>query len=435
MATVNFIVKGKENPATIHIRFKHGRNGLDYTKSTNKLINPKDWSSSKKLPIPRNPSLKNLSKDLRDMASGIIDAFNKTNLSNINSYWLEKEIAKINQEENPENEQSELLEDAIQFIIDSASTRENNKGTIGLSKSRINSYKNLLMMIQNFQGRKRVKLTDVDLQFGKRFLNWMLEKQNYSVGHSKKKIDDLKTVCKDAELNGIPINPQTKILKGGKFKNEHVIYLNKEELTKIENIKFQSKKLENVKKWLLLGCNIGQRGQDLLNITDNNFVNRNHLELIELEQQKTGKQVAIPVLPTTKKILKNGLPYKISMTKFNEYLKLVCKEAKIDEPCYGGKITLVDEKGKEIPKNEKGIYIEKGVVRKVFGTYPKYELISSHVCRRSFATNLYGILPTTLIMQITAHGTEKMFLQYIGKSSYDYAQQIADFYLKQGNQQ
>ena len=34
-------------------------------------------------------------------------------------------------------------------------------------------------------------------------------------------------------------------------------------------------------------------------------------------------------------------------------------------------------------------------------------------------------------MQITAHSTEKMFLNYIGKDSLDYAQQIADFYTLQ----
>ena len=34
-------------------------------------------------------------------------------------------------------------------------------------------------------------------------------------------------------------------------------------------------------------------------------------------------------------------------------------------------------------------------------------------------------------MQITAHSSEKMLLNYIGKNSLDYAQQIADFYTLQ----
>ena len=38
-------------------------------------------------------------------------------------------------------------------------------------------------------------------------------------------------------------------------------------------------------------------------------------------------------------------------------------------------------------------------------------------------------------MQITAHSTEKMLLNYIGKDSLDYAQQIADFYTLQAQKE
>src|SRR5690606_11635812 len=123
-----------------------------------------------------------------------------------------------------------------------------------------------------------------------------------------------------------------------------------------------------------------------------------------------------------------GLPYKISIQKFNDGIKEVCRLAGIDQQVKGTKISMIDSQGNVIPKDENGKYIKKGVKRKIYGTYPKHELLSSHTCRRSFATNLYGELPTPLIMRITAHGTEKMFLKYIGKDALDYAQQIADFY-------
>jgi integrase len=57
--------------------------------------------------------------------------------------------------------------------------------------------------------------------------------------------------------------------------------------------------------------------------------------------------------------------------------------------------------------------ISKNKNRKEFGTYPKYELITSHSCRRSFASNLYGKLPNMTIMAITGHKTETQFLKYI----------------------
>jgi integrase len=109
-----------------------------------------------------------------------------------------------------------------------------------------------------------------------------------------------------------------------------------------------------------LGCNLGQRGQDLLNLTEANFITRHALEVIELKQQKTGKQVTIPVLPVTKEILKEGLPYNISLQKFNGLLKDLCKEAEIDEEIPGTKIEMVDEQGKVIPKDKDGKRNQKG---------------------------------------------------------------------------
>ena len=44
----------------------------------------------------------------------------------------------------------------------------------------------------------------------------------------------------------------------------------------------------------------------------------------------------------------------------------------------------------------------KEVMRYVEGLYPTYELVSAHSCRRSFATNFYGILDAT-IMAATGH--------------------------------
>ena len=53
--------------------------------------------------------------------------------------------------------------------------------------------------------------------------------------------------------------------------------------------------------------------------------------------------------------------------------------------------------------------------RKEVGIYPKYELITSHICRRSFATNYYKHIPTPILMEITQHSKEETFYSYIGK--------------------
>ena len=157
---------------------------------------------------------------------------------------------------------------------------------------------------------------------------------------------------------------------------------------------------------------IGQRGNDLLNLNENNITYRSNLKLIELTQQKGNKNVVIPFSPQMETLLKYGFPYKISIQKFNKHLKDVCRIAKIDTITEGYKYVKEDK-------------------RRILGKYPNHEIITSHDLRRTFASNNYGKMPTLLIMSITGHATEKTFLNYIGKTGIDHAQQIAEYYLKQ----
>ena len=75
----------------------------------------------------------------------------------------------------------------------------------------------------------------------------------------------------------------------------------------------------------------------------------------------------------------------------------------------------------------KMIDTDKGM-RKVSGVYPKYELVSSHIGRRSLASNFYGKIPTSYLIYITGHGSEAQFLNYIGKSNKDLALEIGNYF-------
>ena len=54
--------------------------------------------------------------------------------------------------------------------------------------------------------------------------------------------------------------------------------------------------------------------------------------------------------------------------------------------------------------------------RLAFGMYPKYELITSHNMRRSFATNYFGKIETPILMEITGQSRGSTFLSYIGEN-------------------
>ena len=418
MATIKYQLLSESENAPIYLRLSIKR-GLSPRVKTGLHINPKNWSASN-YPITNTAINKKLKSKLQKLENYILDEVNEVNIKGetINTNWLKHKI-DVFFKRVTENKQSDLLIDAIQRIIDEAPTRKNAKGNLGLSLSRINSYTSLKNIITEYQKQNNFRVKDVDIKFAKDFLKYLLNTKKYQKSTSLKKLADLKTICNDAEFYGIETNPQYKKIQSSKPNNENILYLNPKELKQIEDAVLLNDALKNARKWLLLGCNIGQRGGDLLQLTESNFITRNNLEVIELKQQKTGKNVVIPVLEKTKDILKTGLPYKISTQKFNKHIKEICKLAEVNELIKGSKIT-VTEKGKG--NKEK---------RKISGTYPKWQLMASHVCRRSFASNLYGTLPTPLIMSITAHSSEKMLLNYIGKDSLDFAQQIADFYTLQ----
>lgn len=416
MATIKFFINAKTDNAQINLKLSV-RRGMTPKRKTGLFINPKDWSDTTNLPKQTTAANKNLSTKLSKLSTYVLDKANNAISKGdiINGNWLQFAI-DLFFERATENQKSELVTDAIQDIITGADVRKNAQGGVGLSRSRINSYKALLKNFTEYQGTKQIKVKDIDVNFAKNFLNYLLDAKKYSKGNALKKIADLKTVCNNAELNGIKTNPLFKKIQSSKVLSKYIIYLNPQELEQIENTELNTEGLQNARKWLLLGCAIGQRGGDLLRLTEANFVNRNGLDVIEVKQQKTGKNVIIPISPEAQRVINQGLPYPISQAKFNKHIKTICKLSKIDKPTKG---SLLDPKTK----------------RKAEGTYPKWMLIASHVCRRSFASNLYGHLPTALIMQITGHSSESMLLNYIGKSNLDHAQQIAEYYLLQAQKQ
>ena len=200
------------------------------------------------------------------------------------------------------------------------------------------------------------------------------------------------------------------------------IYLSFEDLEKIEKTEYKGY-LENAKDWLIISCYTGQRVSDFMRFTKEMIryeKNKNDGELkplIEFTQKKTDKLMTVPLHKKVLEILKkrDGLfPSTVSDQKYNKYIKLVCEKAEINELTIGSK-HLETEKGSK-------------VFRKVDGTYNKWKLVTSHIGRRSFASNFYGEIPTTYLTYITGHSTEVMFLNYIGKSNKDKAMEMTNFF-------
>ena len=416
MATIKFLLQSKAEVANIYIRFSVDRKTV-FKRKTGFTINQKYWSETLSQVIPKTEETRKLKSKLSKLADYISnDAYNHAVSKGIeiNGEWLQDQIDIFNNKK-PVLELDVLI-NYIQKYIDEAPYKQNQKKGTGLSDGRVQNlklFKNTIQRYENevFKG-KRILIKDINLQFVENYKMWLF-KQNYSINYVGKNIANIKTICFDAFKNDIETSSQLKNIKGvseGK-KPEQVITLSEEEQVKIKEATLLREALINARKWLLLGCLIGQRGGDLFSITEKNIKELNGIKIIELKQQKTGKLVAIPLLPEAVEIVESGMPYKISLARFNEYIKDVCEIAKINE-IITSKIKVTSKKPMELK------------------TLEKFNFITSHVCRRSFATNFYGRIPTPILMNITAHGSERVFLAYIGKTTYDNAFQMVEYFSK-----
>lgn len=415
MATIRFFLQSKKNPATIYVSLSVKAKSV-FKRKTGYVIDPNNWSDTTNLPLQNNETLKNLKVELIKLSTSIQEKLNNAtkNGIEISGDWLQNQIDIIQGKQ--EKTDINRLSNYIQEYINNLPFKEFPNGKKGVAHSTIQKYNTLLNKIFDFEKfkKQRFYIKDVDLKFRNELLKYFIEIDKLNSNSAGRYIRFLKTVCLDAKLNGIETHEQLGQIKGYSEKVSKV-FLSLEELEKIETKTFKRNALENAKDWLIIGCFIGQRVSDLLILTKDNINIRNGLELLELTQKKTGKRVVIPLHYKVKKILdkRNGeFPVKLSAQKFNKHIKNIAEQVKINQPIEGGKMN--PETG-----------------RKEFGVFPKHELVSSHVCRRSFASNFYGEIPTSLLINITSHSTEQQFLEYIGKTSNDFAIQLAEYWNKQ----
>jgi integrase len=409
MATVQFRLRSTANKnVSIKVRLINGKN-LDIELNTGFTINPKDWSETTDRPKQNNTENKLIFNNLKKLESFIFENLNN-DLGNgvlIDNYWLQNQINTCF--ERVEKTDNGLLTNHIQYIIDNANTRK-IKGTskIGISQSRIKNLETFKKLVEVYQKetKKTINFLDINKQFVDRFINWLMNTKKFSTNYSGKVIDNLKTVCLDAEKLDIKTNPYTKQIEGFSESNEdrYIVTLSFNELDKISDAKIKNPAYDNARKWLLIGCEIGQRAGDLLNITKENIRYKGGNMYLDLTQQKTGKSVTIGIVNTRIiDIIENNFPHKISTQKLNFYIKKVCEIAEINEMTEGKRLN--PKAKKDNPES----------MRKILSFYPKYELITTHSFRRSFATNYYKKIPTPILIGITAHSKESLFLHYINR--------------------
>jgi integrase len=261
----------------------------------------------------------------------------------------------------------------------------------------------------------KLRFEDINLKFYTNFVFYCRNAETLGDNSINGHIKNIKLFCKNIEQDGLPINIQYKHsdFKGFVAKTQN-IYFKDTEIDTIFNYDFSdSERLENCRDLFIIGLRTGLRVSDFLRLQKVNLIDQN----IVIETIKTKDTATIPMHPQIKKILesRNGeLPRKITDVNFNLYVKEICKTVGFTE--------LV-ENALHNPKTN----------RKEPGTFEKWQLVSSHICRRSFATNLYGKLPNKVIMAITTHKSEAQFLAYIKTTNEEFAEILGEYWNKETN--
>jgi len=289
------------------------------------------------------------------------------------------------------------------YIDNLATVRESSKA----------QYRRDVKVFARFIKEKKVQLNSFS-QFTYEVLinyeKYLIEKQE-KVRTINNKVRTLKTLLNNAEKYSLIDLNKNRISKHNKLKNEiksdNSIYLTDEEIERIYNLELTGIK-ETARDIFIVQYHLGQRISDIVNLK-NATIRENEIELF---QKKTNTQVTIPIItPIVKEILSkynNSFPEDIvsDTVKLNSLLKEIAKEAQINE-----EVTEREQRGTTVE------------IKKI----EKWQLISTHVARHSYITNmLLKGYPKEIIKQITGHKTDYAFQTYNNITSKEASKFILD---------
>ena len=246
-----------------------------------------------------------------------------------------------------------------------------------------------------------------EADFGSKFMKWGYKNRNYTPNTIGNTFEILKAQMNAAKRSGFEF--EDTFYKQLPSKSNHEvdnIYLNEDEIKAIYDLNIpklkqeglidEKRRMEETRDLFIIGCYTGLRRSDLNKLNDGIWNLDKDKNSVSIVAEKTKKRVVIPLHPFVRAIYYkyNGhLPKLGDKHNTNVHLKNLARLADINEI-----VSKRDNRGGKV-KTLKHL---------------KYELVSFHTARRSFATNMFlkGI-PCRVIMQLTGHTNEQTFLKYI----------------------
>ena len=414
---------GKETPIIIQYYVKS--EGKNFKYSTGEKIHPENWNFNEKIPKSKKgmagAKLKKITTSIMkydNLLETLVDNCKLNNTPITRNYLKSQFDSHFKKVTVQENKEIIYFVDFISDFVIKAPSLTNRTTKEKYTRKTVIEYKNSGMILREFEKHEKlkIKLNGFNLQVYDKLINYLKEIKQYAINYIGNLIQMIKKLLKIAHKEfGYFVHEDYTNENFTPIKEESPsIALSEQEIETLLKHDFSNQKhLENCRDFAIIGFWTGLRIGDLLKLPEINLKD----DFITVQPRKTkkssGVKVVIPLHHHVKEVLKKrGMPKAICDSLFNLQIKEVCKQAQLNDLVEGSLNVWI----KEIQG-----------YRKRVDKYPKHKLVSSHTCRRSFATNLYKMnFPTLSIMKITGHTTERSFLKYIKITPKEHAEKLLE---------
>jgi len=413
--------KNKQRSAIYLSATYRGQRGIFFPGESidiNNWINDKKRKINKPRPIAENNALIGRLNRFEQLVRDTHDDLQKNIKGIVPAEQLEKAVMEKVKPAAANDDRPVTIINFFQSLIDDTRNKKRLKPDGGIiGEETIETYELTKKHFAKFQakGSKVYTMADLSQKLVDSFsdyLNITLKMAFNGSGKYMKTFNTMMGYAKRKKLISVETVMDTKVTVTKETPDN--IYLTEQEIADMVGLKgFESSLYETIRDYFVLGCQTGLRFSDYSKINnariDNGF--------IYLSQKKTQGRVTIPVHPLVSQIFgkypDGKLPKCPSNQVFNRYLKDIGEMLPALHAEFHKTITRA-----RVPETT---------------IYKKFQLLQTHSARRSFATNEYlAGTPTTTIMAITGHKTEKSFRSYIKADSLQHAMVLRDRWQAKG---
>lgn len=408
---ISYKLQGTKAIKKIAVRFYHHK--LDLSVATNVMLMDNQWDAEAQI-VRDNDAV---SLALQELKVSILKQYNVDFCSGtiIDKSWLQKTV--LSSFMRPKNEENLVNTDKSVYVYDFAFDWVENyayrwkvSSRSYMSESLRSQYRKFVAILKDYENEvgERLQLRNIKVEDLNSFVEY-LETENYQLSTIKRQIGRFRFFLNRAIEHNIEVSNSFKQrIYFDEDDDIEGVYLNEEEIQSIVDTDFSHYyELDVVKQNFLIGLHTGLRVSDFLKLDTSNLENG----VLKVKTKKTSTKVIIPLHPVVKDILHNNfgnLPPKVSSWEFNKQIKIICQVCKIDGMVYGK-------------------LFDKDLKRKKVGYFEKYKLISSHVCRKSFATNNYGKVDDAVLNAVCGWKKDsKMLLHYNKETKMEYADKLSE---------